>query len=69
MRVKELIAALSKFEGDLEVLCSTEDGQLLPPDHGFRLFEVNGASAVEAEWTRDENDFPSLKFGRSPAVA
>ena len=66
MKVKELIQRLSQFDGELDVLCYTEEGDILPADHLFRLLEINGVSVAEGEKCRGDDQVPSLKFGQSP---
>jgi hypothetical protein len=66
MKVKELIAALSKLSPELEVLCYSEDEALLAEGHGFRLLEINHVEESEGEKMRDDGGIPTLKLGKSP---
>ena len=65
MRVRELMERLERFDPDLEVLCATEDDELLPPGHGFRLLEINELSPVEGEKRRGDDQIPTLALRRS----
>ena len=65
MTVKELVAALQKFDPDLDVYCFTEDDSLLAPNHGFRLLEISDVKSVNAEKCRGDDDVLSLKLGSS----
>lgn len=69
MRVKELQEQLSKFDPDLELMCYSEDENLLSANRGFVLFDVLAANKVEAEHTRLNDQTPYLKMGRSPTSA
>jgi hypothetical protein len=63
MTVKELILELSKLDPELEVLCYSEDGELLPPGHLFRLLYIESVTVNDAERRRNSDDgIPSLKF-------
>lgn len=65
MKVKELIEKLQKLDGDLDIICSTEDESLLAKNHSFRLLEIGTIEVLEAEKVRTEDRLPSLKFGQS----
>jgi len=69
MKVKELIDALGKYDPDLEVLCYSEDEQLVLPKHLFRLLEIEGVDVVNGEKQRDDKGIPTLKIGKSDAAA
>lgn len=66
MKVKELIAALSKLDPDLPVICYSEDEALQAEGHMFRLLEINHVDALEGEMMRDDNGVATLKLGNSP---
>lgn len=66
MKVKELIAKLSKINQEIDVLCYTEDSDLLPQQHIFRLLEIEDVSESEGERRRGDDQIPTLKFGKSP---
>jgi len=65
MKVKDLIAELSKHDQNLDVLCYTEDSTFLQPGHTFRLLEVVDVSESEGEKQRGDDDVPTLKLGKS----
>jgi len=65
MKVRDLLSKLSAFDPERDVLCYCEDEELLPPKHGFRLFEINDVALTEAEKTRCEDGIPSLKLGKT----
>lgn len=47
------------------MLCYTEESDLSPKGHMFRLLEIGGVGASEAERQRGDDQVPSLKFGKS----
>ena len=51
----------------MNVLCYTEDEDILDADQLFRLFNIEDAAVFEGEKCRDENRLPSLKFGKTDA--
>lgn len=65
MKVKELIEKLQKLDGNLDIICSTEDEIFLAKNHSFRLLEITSVEVSEAEKVRTEDRLPSLKFGQS----
>lgn len=65
MKVKDLLSKLSTFDPEQEVLCYCEDEGILPPKHGFRIFEINHIDLTEAEKRRCEDGIPSLKLGKT----
>ena len=65
MTVRELVAALQKFDPNLDVYCFTEDDSLLAPNHEFRVFEISDVKSVNAEKCRDDDDVLSLNLGSS----
>jgi len=64
MKVRELMSKLSTFNQDLEVLCYSEDPNILPKKHGFILLEINDVDLKEAEKTRCEDGIPSFRFDK-----
>ncbi|MDP3048067.1 MAG: hypothetical protein Q8N12_01395 [Thermodesulfovibrionales bacterium] len=66
MKVKELLEQLNQFDKDLDILCYSEDGNLLAPGHSFRLLDIHGVSIVEGEKRRGDDIIPSLKIGKTP---
>ena len=66
MKVRELVAKLSKLDQELDVLCYTEDSDLLPEKHMFRLLEIDGVEESEGERRRGDDQVPTLKLGKSP---
>ncbi|MEO8646238.1 hypothetical protein [Pseudomonas sp.] len=63
MKVKELIAELSKQDPELEILCYTEDETILPENHLFRLIDIESISIIKGEKRRGDDGIPSLKIG------
>ena len=66
MKVKDLIDQLNRIDRNLEVLCYTEDTDLLPSGHGFRLFEIEAVQEVQGKKKRGDDQVPSLKIGSGP---
>jgi len=69
MNVKELIAQLQALDQDLDVLCGTDDENLVAPGHSFRLLEIDGVDVIEGERMRDASNAPTLKLGSGPAAS
>lgn len=65
MKIKQLIAELQKHDSNLEVLCSSEDKDVLAQGHGFRLFEIEQVAATDATKTRLDGR-PYFKLGAGP---
>ena len=65
MKVRELIEALSAFDGELDVMCYTEAEDLVPAGHMFRLLDINGVDASDGEKRRGDDRVPTLILGRS----
>ncbi len=65
MKVRELVAKLSQLDQELDVLCYTEDNDLSPRGHMFRLLEIGSVGASEAKRQRGDAQVPSPKFGKS----
>ncbi len=66
MKVKQLVAKLRELDQELDVLCYTEDSDLLPTKHMFKLLEIEDVSESEGERRRGNDQIPTLKFGKSP---
>jgi hypothetical protein len=64
MKVRDLVAALSKLNEDLEVVCLTEDERLITPGRLFTLFDINSVDVADAERCRVDGA-PYLKFVKS----
>ena len=65
MKVKDLIKELSKLDENLDILCYTEDEELVPSEDLFRILAIDSVDTTVAEKTRLEDGTPSLKFGES----
>lgn len=65
MKVRELIKELQKADPDMDVVCSTEDKDLLPDGYMFRLFEIADLEIAEAEKCRSEDGVASFRFVKS----
>lgn len=63
MKVRDLIAQLSAFDPDLEVLCSTEDETLVGPTEHVRFLDIQDMSVVNGEPGRDENRIFTFSLG------
>lgn len=66
MKVKELVEQLKRLDPELDVLCCSEDENLLAQEHLFRLLDISGVSTVEGEKTRGDDGVPSMKIGKTP---
>jgi hypothetical protein len=64
MKVRDLIGALSKFEQDLEVLCYTEDGDLVSKGRLFALLNIESVHVSECERCRVDQ-VPYIRIGKS----
>jgi hypothetical protein len=65
MKVKDLIAALTKLDQNLEVYGYTEDDSLATKDHPSRIFFLDSVEVSAAEAYRNGNHAPAFKFGES----
>lgn len=65
MKVSELINCLKQFDGELNILCSSEDQDLLAENHLFRLFEIDNIGIAEGEMKRVDDAVPSIRFGKT----
>ena len=57
---------LQDMDPDIDVLCCSEDDSMLPPNQGFRLFDIVGTDVMEGEKRRGEDQIVSLKLGPGP---
>lgn len=53
------------MDQDRDVLCYTEDDELLADGQLFRLLEIDSVDVAEGERLRDNNGSPTLKLGKS----
>jgi hypothetical protein len=65
MKVKQLMEQLAKLDGELEILCFTEDDGLVAPGYDYRLLDIEDVDFVEAERRWGGEGIPTLKFGKS----
>lgn len=65
MKVKELIEKLNKFDQESQVLCYTEDDQVLDEGHLFKLFDIDNIDISEGETERDEDRRPTIRWGKT----
>ncbi len=65
MKVRELIERLQNLDGNLDVICSTEDENLLAKNHLFRLLEITSVDVAEGEKQRSNDGLASLKLRHS----
>ena len=52
MKVRELQDQLSKLNPELDVLCYTEDAELVATDYLFKLLEIEYVDTVDAQKVR-----------------
>jgi hypothetical protein len=60
MKVKDLIAELSKMDQNLEVCCYSEDAFAATDNNGVRAFDIVSVGPTAANRIRDKNGLPSL---------
>ena len=65
MTAKDLIANLSVFAPEGEVVCYCEEPGIVPPKHSFRLFDITAVESQEAQKVRGADRVPSLRLGKS----
>ncbi|MDV6251059.1 hypothetical protein [Vibrio sp. EA2] len=65
MKVKELQEKLASLDPELQLICSSEDEEMLADNELFKLFEVLDVNVVNAERMRDAYRKPTLKIGDS----
>jgi len=62
-------AKLSKVDQEFDVICYTEESELLALGHMFRRLEIYVMDVNEDERNKDGNEAPMLKLGKSPNSA
>jgi hypothetical protein len=65
MKVGELLARLAPLDPKSDVLCCTEDSELVPVGHTFLLLDIEAVDTADAEKHKGGDNIPSLRFGRS----
>lgn len=65
MNVRQLQERLSKLDPESDVICLTEDSNLLAAGMGFRVLEIEEVNTTEAERMRLGDNTPYLKIGKS----
>lgn len=65
MKVKDLQERLSKFDPDMNIVCYSDNSDLLSNNRDFILFDISSLEEKEAETTRLDDGKPYLKFGKS----
>lgn len=65
MKVAKLVEMLTSMNQDLDVLCSTEDEDILAEGQKFVLLEIENTSIVDGEQVRDTKGRPSLRLGKA----
>lgn len=67
MKVRELQQHLGKLDPELEVLCYSEDENLLAEGQLFRLLGIESITTVDGEQVRLDDGTPYLTVGKSPS--
>jgi len=67
MKVKDLIQKLSKLNGELEILCYTEDESLVAGGEGVKALDILDISETKLKVTRNVDHKVQLKFTGSSA--
>lgn len=62
MKVKELMQKLSKLNGELEILCYTEDELLIAAGEVVKALDIVDISETKLEVTRNDACKVQLKF-------
>lgn len=52
MKVGELVTSLKKYDSNLEILCYSEDEDLVPKGKGFLLLDISATHIIEGEGFR-----------------
>ncbi len=65
MKVKELLEQLKQLDCGLEVLCYSEDSDLLTSKHAVRLLDITAVSTTEGEVIRGDDQIPFIKLGKT----
>lgn len=64
MQVKDLLKHLESLDPELELVCYSEDEELVDTNNGFRLMEIEDISVTDARTHRDGMRNPTLTFGK-----
>ncbi len=64
MKVSELKDKLSEFDQNLEIICYSEDSNLVGEDGDFIIFAIENVDIINAEKKRLEDGTPSLNIER-----
>lgn len=67
MKVRELQQHLSKVDPELELLCYSEDADLVSGGRLFRLFDIESIAVNKGEKMRLDDGTPYLKLGDNPS--
>jgi hypothetical protein len=67
MIARQLIAELSKLNPDVDVVCYTEDRELLMNEMRFRLLNIEGVDSTVGEKVNVEG-VPTIKMGEPPSA-
>lgn len=62
MKVKDLMQKLSKLNGELEILCYTEDESLIADGEAVKALDIVDISETKLEVTRNDARKVQLKF-------
>lgn len=65
MKVKQLVELLSQLDQEMEIFCYSEEEPLLEQGHQFRILDIDGVDASEAEKLRGEDGIPTFRFAKS----
>ncbi|MDO6422802.1 hypothetical protein [Saccharophagus degradans] len=65
MNVGKLRKLLDNLSPDMELVCYTEDKELVENGSGFRLIEIEDIQIVDARLKRDKNHYATLEIGKS----
>lgn len=66
MKVKELVSELTKCDQELEVLSFSDDQDLVPHKHLFRILDIARIDVAVGERHRGDDLILTLKFAGSP---
>ena len=66
MKVKELQERLDALDPELEIVCYSEDENLLAEGRDFVLLDITGVFTTDAERMRLDDGTPSLRLGKEP---
>lgn len=65
MKVHDLIEHLQKFDPNLDVLCWSEDENLLGKKRGSATLDIVSVDCTEAEKVKSKDGRPNLRFKKS----